>query len=189
MIDCNSDTVSSYTYDSFGNRFEAETYENPTVENPYQFAGYRWDQDAEMFYCNARWYNPEIYRFTGRDPVRGKYKEPLTLHAYLYCVNDPINNKDTNGKCFFTIAGFLAGSAIRLYLQGEDNARVGATVTVALSFIGVIMDYYLFWPKVQSVVDRFGGKQTQIPTEKGINKMDENEIIDKFIENQQKNSG
>ena len=95
LIDCNSDTVNSYTYDPFGNQLESETHE--TVDNPYQFAGYRWDEDAEMFYCNARWYNPEIYRFTGRDPVRGKFNRPMSLHAYLYCYNNPINRADPTG--------------------------------------------------------------------------------------------
>ncbi len=121
LIDCNSDTVSSYTYDSFGNRFESETYENHTVDNPYQFAGYRWDEDAEMFYCNARWYNPEIYRFTGRDPVRGEYEDPLTLHAYLYCVNDPVDYIDPSGR--YALDAVV--NAIETYTLGVEILAAG----------------------------------------------------------------
>ena len=146
LIDCNSDTVSSYTYDSFGNRFEAETYENPTVENPYQFAGYRWDQDAEMFYCNARWYNPEIYRFTGRDPVRGEYKEPFTLHAYLYCANNPVNCIDPNGRSLVGMLGGIAGS-VGLYvtylgaISGTTKTVIAGGILVAGGLGAILYDF------------------------------------------------
>jgi hypothetical protein len=51
-----------------------------------------------MYYCIARYYDPELMRFTGRDPVEGSYEEPLTLHKYLYCGNDSINRTDPTGE-------------------------------------------------------------------------------------------
>jgi hypothetical protein len=49
-------------------------------------------------------YDPGIGRFTSRDPVRGKFEEPLTLHRYLYCQNEPVANTDPSGE-FLTAGG------------------------------------------------------------------------------------
>ena len=49
-------------------------------------------------------YDPETQRFTARDPVMGNFQEPLTLHAYLYCRNDPVNNRDPRGRMAETVA-------------------------------------------------------------------------------------
>jgi len=72
-----------------------------------------------MYYLNTRWYDPVILRFTGRDPVRGKFKEPLTLHKYLYCLNNPINATDPSGE----FLGMLGS----MWARGKDAAvSVGA---------------------------------------------------------------
>jgi hypothetical protein len=42
-------------------------------------------------------YDTGIGRFTSRDPVRGNSEEPLTLHRYLYCQNEPVNGTDPTG--------------------------------------------------------------------------------------------
>lgn len=42
-------------------------------------------------------YDPPLMRFTSRYPVFGKFEEPMTLHKYLYCLNDPINKIDPTG--------------------------------------------------------------------------------------------
>jgi hypothetical protein len=43
-------------------------------------------------------YDAQIGRFTSRDPVRGQQDEPMTLHSYLYCLNDPIDGIDPTGR-------------------------------------------------------------------------------------------
>jgi len=84
-----------YTYDSWGLPVGDETLEN--IFNPYLFAGYLWDAGIRQYYCNARMYDPVLGRFTSRDLVKGNFEEPLSLHVYLYCENDPLNNRDLNG--------------------------------------------------------------------------------------------
>ncbi len=42
-------------------------------------------------------YDPTMMRFTTRDPAEGTFAEPLTLHKYLYCLNDPANRVDLSG--------------------------------------------------------------------------------------------
>ncbi len=85
-----------YTYKPFGETFASETDE--TVENPFQFTGQYFDSKINQYYLRARQYDPPTMRFTGRDPVRGQFQEPLTLHVYLYCLNEPINSIDPSGR-------------------------------------------------------------------------------------------
>ena len=95
VIDTDADVVNCYTYDPWGSTIGAET--NETLPNRYRFAGYRWNPQLLQYYCNARWYDPTISRFSARDPVKGEFQEPMTVHAYLYCGSDPVNRIDPLG--------------------------------------------------------------------------------------------
>jgi len=46
----------------------------------------------------VRWYDPAVGRFLQQDPWVGSVYAPLTLNAYAYCVNDPVNKVDPSGK-------------------------------------------------------------------------------------------
>ncbi len=45
----------------------------------------------------VRWYDPAVGRFLQQDPWLGDIYEPLTLNAYAYCLNDPVNAVDPSG--------------------------------------------------------------------------------------------
>jgi RHS repeat-associated protein len=98
-----------YTYKPFGELFDTagqdETEETVTDWNWFKFTGQYHDTEIDEYYLRARQYDPYISRFTSRDPVAGKFQEPLTLHAYLYCLNEPINRMDPWGLMEFTIPG------------------------------------------------------------------------------------
>lgn len=83
------------TYKPFGEMFTTEFSE--TVSNPFKFSGQFFDDEIGQYYLRARQYDPYISRFTSRDPVDGKFEEPMSLHKYLYCQNDPINRTDPQG--------------------------------------------------------------------------------------------
>ena len=95
-MDSAGSVVNCYTYDPWGLAVGDETSE--TVSNLYRFAGYVWDSEISQYYCNARQYDPVLARFTSRDPVESGFKEPMTLHKYLYCENDPVNRSDPSGE-------------------------------------------------------------------------------------------
>jgi RHS repeat-associated protein len=46
----------------------------------------------------VRWYDSAVGRFLQKDPWLGDLYEPLTLNAYGYCVNDPVNAVDPSGE-------------------------------------------------------------------------------------------
>ncbi|MEM2591841.1 MAG: RHS repeat-associated core domain-containing protein [Thermofilaceae archaeon] len=46
----------------------------------------------------VRWYDPATGRFLQKDPWLGSIYLPLTLNAYGYCLNDPVNAVDPDGE-------------------------------------------------------------------------------------------
>ncbi|GIV09879.1 MAG: hypothetical protein KatS3mg019_1970 [Fimbriimonadales bacterium] len=61
----------------------------------------------------VRWYDPAVGRFLQQDPWLGSVYAPLTLNAYGYCVNDPLQMVDPSGAVAFApLIYFLGGFAI-----------------------------------------------------------------------------
>ena len=116
-----------YFYDSWGYDWD----EGENVSNWYWFAGYYLDGEVSQFYCNARQYEILLGRFTSRDPVRGSFNEPMTLHAYLYCLNDPVNSTDPTGEIPLALA-FSMG------IRGGLTAKQIGAVVLALSYAYVV---------------------------------------------------
>jgi hypothetical protein len=50
------------------------------------------------------------------DTFEGSQTDPLSLHKYVYCANDPVNNVDPSGQFEFSIGGFTASISIGTYL-------------------------------------------------------------------------
>lgn len=124
IFNADGDVVNYYFYDPWGKLDTAIS--NSTVTNIYRFAGYAEDAILGQYHCNARQYDPVLGVFTAIDPVRGGFKEPLTLHPYLYCINDPINILDPTGesplldllwssKISRTLRGAMAGVSMRVW--------------------------------------------------------------------------
>jgi len=90
IINTSANVVKYYTYEPFGKVLE----EDGTLSNYMMFTGQYFDTEIDQYYLRARQYDPHISRFTARDPVFGQVEKPLTLHRYLYCLNDPINMID-----------------------------------------------------------------------------------------------
>lgn len=115
MVDYDDSTdvvsaVNTYTYNPFGDHYAPDI--SGTTYNPWQFTGQYNDEEIDQYYLRARQYDPAMMRFTTRDPVVGGQREPLTLHKYLYCVNDPSNRVDPTGEfAKAAVAPVIAGHA------------------------------------------------------------------------------
>ena len=120
LIDENGYVANCYLFSPSGLTFLLNGDTAETVENPFWFAGYNFDKVTYMYYCNARWYDPDLYRFTGRDPILGSFREPLTLHAYIYCLNDPINFIDPSGESLLGLLDTMNAMAIRGAKEGTS---------------------------------------------------------------------
>jgi RHS repeat-associated protein len=126
VINDSGDVVKYYTYEPFGEVID----DDGTFDNAFHFTGQYFDSEIEEYYLRARQYNPQIARFTSRDPVGGTAERPPTLHRYLYCWNDQVNRIDPDGEVLLTnqvdaiLTGFtLYNHALELgtYAAAEDK--------------------------------------------------------------------
>ena len=83
----------SYYYDAFGNA----TSTSGTFSNNYKYAGYAFDAESGLYYCNARYYDAKLARFISEDSYLGDKADPLSLNLYTYCAGNPIRYTDPTG--------------------------------------------------------------------------------------------
>jgi len=126
IINTSGYVVRYYTYEPFGEVLE----EDGTLTNYMTFTGQYFDAEIDQYYLRARQYDPHISRFTARDPIRGKFEEPMTLHVYLYCLNDPINKIDPSGlRAYYITGGFLGSlgisGAVQAGIVWDDQGNWG----------------------------------------------------------------
>jgi len=110
-------SIVEYKYDAYG-KVEKTIIENNNVSkyNPFIYKGYYYDEEIELYYCNTRYYSPEIGRWISIDDA--DYLDPESvsgLNLYCYCMNDPINYCDPSGH--FTIAALLISIGISLVFE------------------------------------------------------------------------
>ena len=64
----------------------------------YTSQGYYYDIETQLFYCNSRYYSPELCRWISPDSVEYLDTESINgLNLYAYCGNDPVNRIDSTG--------------------------------------------------------------------------------------------
>ena len=93
--------------------------ETETVDNPIKYAGEYYDDELEMIYLRARYYDPSIGRFTSHDINEGEISNPLDMNRYVYCRNNPIKYVDPSGKAGTEVASTLLWHAF--YGGGESK--------------------------------------------------------------------
>jgi len=81
-------------YDSWGNVL---TDTNPGFQ-PFGFAGGIYDRDTKLVRFGARDYDPEVGRWTAKDPIRFLGGD---ANLYGYVVGDPVNFVDPGGLYWF----------------------------------------------------------------------------------------
>lgn len=126
LTDDTGAAAQTYGYDAWGNPVEAAG----TDDNPYRYAGERYDTDLGLIYLRARWYDPKVGRFVSADPFDGVSASPITLHKYVYGGGDPANRKDPSGL-FFDAGGTMVALAD---IAGSElvSATTVTTISTAL---------------------------------------------------------
>jgi len=91
VADQSGNVVKRIEYDSFGNVI-ADT--DPAFEVPFGFAGGLHDRDTGLVRFGYRDYDPDIGRWTAKDPILFAGGD---TDLYGYCLNDPVNWVDPDG--------------------------------------------------------------------------------------------
>ena len=142
LINDSGNVVKYYSYEPFGSCIEFGEA-STSLDNVFMFTGQYFDSEIDEYYLRARQYNPFIGRFTSRDPVFGKFKKPLSLHKYLYCLNAPVNRTDPSGKWAVLGQGFGGG--------------FGTTVSAQLGFLGGSKSTMFFYGVEEGTYNVFWG--------------------------------
>lgn len=94
ITDENGNKVVDRDFTPFGERINTDVYDDEPrdmEEDDSGFTGKDWDEDVELYYYNARWYDAGIGRFISEDPI---IDDP-TLYSYGF--NNPLVNIDPSG--------------------------------------------------------------------------------------------
>ncbi len=110
----------TFAYDAYGNRVDPL---KDVVNDGLFYTGEMFDCESGQYYLRARYYNPLTGLFNRMDDFAGNYSDPQSLHKYLYCHNNPVNNIDPSGKFIGGISNVVASIAISAVM-----VNVGLTV-------------------------------------------------------------
>jgi RHS repeat-associated protein len=89
-----ADTITdSYSYTAFGELLD----ETGSTVNSYLYTAQQYDALTGLYRLRARYYDPGLGRFLGRDPAEMELFNPRELNRYVYAANDPVNLEDPTG--------------------------------------------------------------------------------------------
>lgn len=101
----------AYSYDAYGVMLGGNPARGSSPATNLLYAGEQFDTDMQQYYLRARYYDQNIGRFNRMDPFGGNRQDPQSLHKYLYCHANPVNNVDPSGRV--TIMEKIAVFAMR----------------------------------------------------------------------------
>ena len=101
--------VANYTYDAWGKLLSVTNANGAAITssthianvNPIRYRGYFYDTETKLYYCNSRYYDPQIRRFINADDeaVLTADLSSMTQHnLFAYCLNNPVNMDDDGGQ-------------------------------------------------------------------------------------------
>lgn len=136
-----------YTYDAFGQPRQDES----KVVNPYRYTGREWDATADSYFYRARFYMPDVGRFSAQDPL-GLTQGP---NQYAYCVNNPTTYSDPSGAFLplvpiavgAVVGGVIGGvtyTAQHLDWSGFSLLHPGSWGTISLDNTSSMNDFLLY---------------------------------------------
>jgi RHS repeat-associated protein len=143
--------ANTYTYDSFGDLTNA----TGALRNPFQYTAREFDQETNLYFYRARYYDTTTGRFLSEDPLRLKagadlLEDPFHYKPgtdfYNYAFNSPLQWRDPDGrkvgwgtvsnivswlKC--VIYGAFAGPTIQPTSQSIGDMSTDAILNTAIA--------------------------------------------------------
>jgi RHS repeat-associated protein len=105
--------------DAFGNLEQVTG-----LKQAHLYTGEYWDQDSQLVYLRARWYEPRLGAFVAADPLEGRVRDPRTLNRYGYVHGDPLHYTDPSGL-FESVASLSIGQSASLGVSAGATTAAG----------------------------------------------------------------
>jgi RHS repeat-associated protein len=145
VADASGNVIKRINYDAFGNVI---VNTNPSFAVPLGFAGGLHDRDTNLVRFGFRDYDPDIGRWTAKDPILFAGGD---TDLYGYCLNDPLDKIDPHGL----FIGSLFSKGVRKIL-GRTAQEAGISGKAADSFIGVVIEMTGISKRVPNVLGYTG---------------------------------
>ncbi len=148
VTDENGNKVVERDFTPFGERINTDIYdetERDVDEDDSGFTGKDWDGDIGLYYYNARWYDPEVGRFTTEDSET----DPNNPNEYAYCYDNPVNNIDPTGHFNVSVARGTALISSSINALSALNPNAGKALSAFNTLLSVcsavksVEDFYL----------------------------------------------
>ncbi len=126
MMDGSGNIVVKYSYDAWGNIvYQWTLITNLDHINPYRYRGYRYDVETNLYYLNARYYDPSIARFISADDVSFiSDDQAASINLYAYSLNNPVMYSDFSGNMPEWLENTLVIGGVALLIAGIAMAAL-----------------------------------------------------------------
>jgi RHS repeat-associated protein len=147
LMDTNGGITDTYTYDAYGVLITS----SGSTPNNYLYCGQQYDSDLGLYYNRARYLNTGTGRFWSRDTTEGNNEDPMSLHKYLYCQDNPMDNVDPSGH---DILSAQIGTAVHQYIGRDFVEKVAPYGISGPSVVNILLGLpgFTLPPKLQGVV-------------------------------------
>jgi RHS repeat-associated protein len=127
LLDKDNAVKASYRYSSYGAVISA----NETIDNLFKYLGQHGIQSdsSALYYVRARYYSPELNRWTKADVKRGGMGNPLSLNRYVLNEGNTINYIDISGYNREKLNGGVCES-------NKNKFPVQSSLSIVNSFLG-----------------------------------------------------
>jgi len=135
VVDGAGNIVKRIDYDSFGNVL----YDNNSgFAVPLGFAGGLYDRDIKLVRFGFRDYDPDIGRWTAKDPI---FFSGRSSDLYGYCLNNPVNLTDLFGLLVDRSDILAIGAEVAITsakMAGLITAGAAQTLSLSSAILGVL---------------------------------------------------
>ena len=104
ILTASGSVVANYSYNAWGKLLSSSG--TMASVNPIRYRGYYFDAETGFYYLVSRYYDPQICRFVNADSFASTGQAFLGTNMFAYCLNNPVNGKDSTGSKMFWILSY-----------------------------------------------------------------------------------
>lgn len=123
ITDMGGSLEQSLSFDAWGNRRNASTWNGPAHDEPLfdrGFTGHEHLYNFGLINMNGRVYDPYMSTFLSPDNYIQAPDNSQNFNRYAYCLNNPLKYTDPDGEFWHIIAGALIGGVANLAANWDN---------------------------------------------------------------------